>query len=110
MKKRLIIIVVLAILAPILTIEIKKQLFEKRVTTYLMETKSYEKEEIQSIQAKWHFAGLPKYWIDVIFFDEPNVIYTYFAHNKGNVWQAEYASIDGPPLTVEQLKHFDEFR
>jgi len=48
----------------------------------LNEDMSYPKEAIQPIECKWHFAGLPSYWVIVIFSDEPNVVYTYFAHDK----------------------------
>ena len=108
MKKLLIVAVVIAILAPFCTIEIKKQLYEKKVENYLIENRSYQKEEIESIKAKWHFAGLPSYWVNVIFSDEPNVVYIYFAHNS-KVRQAEYYTIDGTTLSAEQLKHFKPY-
>ena len=106
MKKILIVTLVIAILAPFCTIQIKKQLYEKRVENYLMENIVYEKEAIQSIKSKWHFAGLPSYWVNVIFSDEPNVVYLYFAHDKATIGQAEYYTIDGTTLTKEQLKHY----
>ncbi|AWE07826.1 hypothetical protein DCE79_10710 [Lysinibacillus sp. 2017] len=110
MKKLLIIAVVIVILAPFCTIEIKKQLYEKRVEDYLIENTFYQKDETESIKAKWHFAGLPSYWVNVIYSDEPNVVYTYFAHNKGKVGQFEYYSIDGTNLSTEQLKHFEKYK
>lgn len=106
MKKLLIVAVVIAILAPFCTIEIKKQLYEKRVENYLIENRSYHKEEIESVKAEWHLAGLPSCWVNVIYSDEPNVVYIYFAHNKDKVGQAEYYTIDGTTLSAEQLKHF----
>lgn len=109
MKKLLIVAVVIVILAPFCTIEIKKQLYEKRVENYLIENKSYQKEEIESIKAKWHLAGLPSYWVNVIYCDEPNIIYIYFAHNKNRVGQFEYYTIDGTTLSIEQLKHFETY-
>ena len=90
MKKLLIVTVVIAILTPFCTIEIKKQLYEKRVENYLIENRSYQKEEIEFIKAEWHLAGLPSYWVNVIYSDEPNVVYIYFAHNQGKVGQAQY--------------------
>ena len=108
MKKLLIFVVVIVILAPFCTIEIKKQLYEKRVETYLIENKFYQKDEIESIKAKWHLAGLPSYWINVIYSDEPNVVYIYYAHNKDEVGQFEYYTIDGTNLSAKQLKHFEK--
>lgn len=109
MKKLLIVTLVIAILVPFCTIQIKKQLYEKRVENYLTENMNYEKEAILSIESKWHFAGLPKYWVNVIFSNEPNVIYLYFAHDKANIGQAEYYTIDGTTLTEEQLKHYTPY-
>ena len=109
MKKLLIVAVFIAIFAPFCTIEIKKQVYEKRVETYLIENKFYQKEEIQSIKAKWHLAGLPKYWVNVIFSDEPNTVYVYFAHHKDKVGQFEYYTIDGTNPSVEQLKNYEPY-
>ena len=109
MKKLLTVAVVIAMLAPSCTIQIKKQLYEKRVENYLIENMSYQKEAIESIESKWHFAGLPSYWVNVIFSDEPNVVYLYFAHNKGHVSQVEYHTIDGTTLSTEQLNHFKPY-
>lgn len=107
MKRLLIMAVVIAILAPFCTIEIKKQLYENRVETYLVEQKHYHQDEIESIHAEWHLAGLPKYWVNVMYADESNVVYIYFAHNTGKVGQAEYYTIDGANLSPEQLKHVE---
>ena len=107
MKKLLIVAVIIAILVPFCTIEFKKQLYEKRVENYLTENKLYQKEEIKSIQAKWHLGGLPSYWVNVIYMDEPNIVYIYFAHNKDEIGQFEYYTIDGTNFSAEQLKHFE---
>lgn len=77
MKKFLIVALVIVLLAPFCTVLIKKQLYEKRIENYLIEDMSYQKEVIQSIECKWHFAGLPSYWVKVIFSDEPNVVYIF---------------------------------
>lgn len=109
MKKYLIIVLVILLIVPFCMVQIKKQVYENRIQDYLIEEKSYMKEDIQSIECKWHFAGLPSYWINVIFSDEPNVVYTYFAHDKENLLQFEYHVIDRTKLSIEQLKHFDPY-
>ncbi|MFJ7936568.1 DUF3139 domain-containing protein [Sporosarcina sp. NPDC096371] len=106
MKKILIIGLVILILAPFCGVQIKKRVYENRVEHFLTEEMSYGKEDIQSIEAKWHFAGLPKCWVNVIFSDEPQVVYTYFAHDKEHIGQFEYHSIDATILSKDKLKHF----
>ncbi|MFB7157838.1 DUF3139 domain-containing protein [Lysinibacillus sp. NPDC056232] len=106
MKKFLIVGIIIMLLAPFCIEHIKKQLYEKRIENYLIEDLSYPKKAIQSIECKWHFAGLPSYWINVIFSDEPNVIYLYLAHDKDHLGQFEYHTIDRTTLSTEQLKHF----
>lgn len=106
MKKFLIVALLFMLLLPFCTVQIKKQLYEKRIKNYLIEDMSYQKEAIQSIECKWHFAGLPSYWVNVIFSDEPNVVYIYFAHNKKHLGQFEHYTIDGTTLLTEQLEYF----
>ncbi|KOP69625.1 hypothetical protein AMS59_22110 [Lysinibacillus sp. FJAT-14745] len=106
MKKFLIVALFIMLLAPFCTVQIKKELYEKRIENYLIEDKSYQKDAIQSIECKWHFAGLPSYWVNVIFSDEPNVVYIYFAHDKNHLGQFDHYTIDGTTLLTEQLKHF----
>ncbi|WP_281173017.1 hypothetical protein [Viridibacillus arvi] len=43
MKKFLIVALIIAFLAPICTVLIKKQLYEKRIENYLIEDMSYQK-------------------------------------------------------------------
>lgn len=109
MKKFLLVVLVIVLLSPFCLVQIKKQLYEKRIENYLIEELSYQKEAIQSIECKWHFAGLPTYWVNVIFSDEPNVIYLYFAHNKDHIGQFEHHTIDGTTPSTEQLKHFKTY-
>ncbi|WP_193767054.1 DUF3139 domain-containing protein [Lysinibacillus parviboronicapiens] len=109
MKKFLTVTLVIALLAPFCTVQINKQLYAKRIENYLIEDMTYRKEAIQSIECKWHFAGLPSYWLNVVFADEPNVVYLYFAHNKDRVGQFEHQTLDGTTLPTEQLKHFKSF-
>lgn len=107
MKKLLIITLVIIILTPLCTIEIQKYLYEKRVTAYLTDNKFYQKDEIQSVKAKWHFAGLPSYWVNVVFSNEPNIVYIYYAHNTDAVGQYEYYAIDGSDVSTERLKYLE---
>ncbi|MGE7673249.1 DUF3139 domain-containing protein [Lysinibacillus sp. NPDC094403] len=109
MKKFLIVALIIMLLAPFCTVQIKKQLYVKRIENYLIEDMSYPKEAILSIECKWHFAGLPSYWVNVIFSDEPNVVYVYFAHDKDNLGQFEHHTIDGKTLSPEQLNHFKSY-
>lgn len=109
MKKYFIVVLVIVLLVPFFSIQIKKQLYEKRVENYLVEDMSYQKKVLQSIECKWHFAGLPKYWVNVIFSDEPNVVYIYFAHDKDHIGQFEHYTIDGTTLSIEQLKHYKTY-
>ncbi|MGE7689618.1 DUF3139 domain-containing protein [Lysinibacillus sp. NPDC097214] len=106
MKKFLTVGIIIMLLVPFCTVHIKKRLYEKRIENYLIEDMSYPKEAIQSIARKWHFAGLPSYWVNVIFSDETNVVYTYFAHDKDHLGQFEYHTINGSTLSPKQLKHF----
>jgi len=109
MKKFLIVGIIIMLLAPFCTVHMKKRLYEKRIENYLIEDMSYRKEAIQSIECNWHFAGLPSYWVNVIFSDETNVVYIYFAHDKDHLGQIEHYTIDGTTLSPEQLKHFKPY-
>lgn len=108
MKKFILIGLVILLLVPFSFVQIKKRVYENRIEHFLIEEKSFEKEDIQSIEGEWHFAGLPKYWVNVIFSDEPNVVYIYFAHDKERIGQNEYYSIDSKNSS-DQLKHYDPY-
>lgn len=110
MKKLLLAGLVILLLAPFCTVYLKKQMYENRIEHFLMEERDYKLEEIQSIEASWHFAGLPKYWVNVTFSDEPNVVYIYFAHDKNHLGQFEFYTKDGDtPLSTEQLTHYEPY-
>jgi hypothetical protein len=107
MKKIILVGLVILLLAPFFTVHIKKQMYEKRIERFLMEEMAYKPEEIQSIEASWHFAGLPNYAVTVIFSDEPKVKYVYFAHDKNLLGQFEFYTEDGNAiLSPERLKHY----
>ncbi len=98
MKKFLIAGLVILLFAPFCTVQFKKQLYEKRVEHFLMEEMAYKPKEIQSIETHWHFAGLPSYWVNVIFSDEPGVVYIYFAHDKNHIGQFESYAKNGTTI------------
>ncbi|MFE6166928.1 DUF3139 domain-containing protein [Viridibacillus arvi] len=81
--------------AAYLKIEITKTEYEKRVTSYLLDEKGYEKKDIKSVDGIYG-VKLPPFYVIVVFEDEPYVKYTYFAHNE--VHQFEYI------LTEEAIK------
>lgn len=100
-----IIIMLLIVLIPIGYVQINKVLFKKRVLDYLTTEQHYDKTDIQQIEGIWG-KKLPAFYVTVIFIDEPNVMYTYFAH--GNVRQFEYETLDGQQLDIEQLLHYEK--
>ncbi|MER2116004.1 MAG: DUF3139 domain-containing protein [Solibacillus isronensis] len=107
MKKFFIILVILILIvfASITFIQFKKDQASDKVMQYLKEVKGYEGSEIINLESKWNFFGLPKYYVEVTFNNEPNIIYLYFAHDiKG---QFEYYVIDGEKIPTEELKNYD---
>ena len=107
LKKGLIalIIILMIVLIPISYVQINKVLFKNRVLDYLTTEQHYEKADIQQIEGIWG-KKLPAFYVTVIFTDEPNVRYTYFAHGK--VHQFECETLDGQQLEPEQLTHYQE--
>ncbi|KOO49121.1 DUF3139 domain-containing protein [Viridibacillus arvi] len=81
--------------AAYLKIEITKTEYEKRVTSYLLDEKGYEKKDIKSVDGIYG-VKLPPFYVIVVFEDEPYVKYIYFAHDGVN--QIEYI------LTEEAIK------
>lgn len=105
-KKYLIVFLIVIIILPVLYIQSNKVMFANRVLEYLIEEKGYQKEEIKLIKAVWG-KKLPAFYVVVIFKDEENIEYTYFAH--GNVRQVEFRTIDGTPVTADELKNYEPF-
>lgn len=107
MKKILLVGLVILLLPPFCTVQLKKHLYENRIKHFFMEETGYKPEEIQSIEASWHFAGLPNYMVTVIFSDEPKVKYVYFTHDKNQLGQYEFYTEDGNTIqSPERLKHY----
>lgn len=102
-------VIILLILVPFLYIQINKIVYEKRVTDYLMEEKGYRAEDIQSVTAKWGLK-LPPFYAEVVFEDEPNVVYIYFA--RDDVKQFDYRIWDEGEKEVPEsnLKHLESAR
>lgn len=109
MKKIVLVAILLIMLVPYVTVQLKKQLYEHKIRQYLIEEIHYIEEEIQSIDCKWYLGGLPNYSVNVIFNDEPNVVYIYFVHRKDRLGQFEHYTIDGTVLPIEQLKHYKSY-
>ncbi len=72
-------ILIVGAASPFIAVQYQKQVFAERVHTYLIEQKHYKPEQIVSIQGIWGIM-LPSFYVKVIFKDEPNRVYTYFAH------------------------------
>ena len=99
------ILVVIVFSASFALIQFKKHQASDNVMEYLTEVKGYEKSEILTLQSKWTFFGIPKYYVEVSFKNEPNIIYLYFTNDlKG---QFEYYPIDGETIPTEDLKNYD---
>lgn len=62
-------------------VQANKMICKNRVTNYLLETQNYSEEEIEVVKGVWGFK-LPSFFAVVIFKDEPNVEYVYFAHDE----------------------------
>ncbi len=103
-RKILILFLVIIVVFPIVTIQLKKLIFANRVSHYLIEEKGYKKEEIRSVEGIWGMK-MPAYYVIVFFENEPTIEYTYFVHS--GIGQFSYRSIDGKPVTVDQLKNYD---
>lgn len=99
------ILVVLVISATFGFIQFKKHRASDNVMEYLTEVKGYEKSEIVTIESKWSFFGIPKYYVEVSFKNEPNIVYLYLANGLNG--QFEYYAINGETIPTEYLKNYD---
>lgn len=99
------ILVILAFSASFAFIQFKKQRASNNVMEYLTEVKGYEKSQIVTLESKWSFFGIPKYYVEVSFKNEPNIIYLYLANDlKG---QFEYYAMDVKTIPTKDLKNYD---
>lgn len=112
-KTKMIILVIsilltLSIVAPFAYVQINKLIYAHRVTAFLLEEQNYKREEIKSVKGVWGIK-LPSFYAVVVFIDEPNVEYVYFAHN--DVKQFSYRLTQeglkkGKEITEKDLKHY----
>ncbi|MCZ8534885.1 DUF3139 domain-containing protein [Psychrobacillus psychrodurans] len=96
------------VIVPLVSIQANKYIYKNRVTTYLIEEKGFEKDDIESVEGKWGFK-LPAYYAVVTFKNEPYVEYTYFAHDK-DVFQFNYNITDTGQkegIKEEDLKNYN---
>ena len=63
-----------------LKMEETKTEYEKRVTSYLVDEKEYDKNELELVTGLYGVKS-PPYYVMVIFKDEPYAQYFYYAHN-----------------------------
>ncbi|KOO51702.1 DUF3139 domain-containing protein [Viridibacillus arvi] len=95
--------------AAYLKIEITKTEYEKRVTSYLVDEKGYEKKYIKSVDGIYG-VKMPPFYVIVVFEDEPYVKYIYYAHNGVN--QMEYVLTEEAKksnIDKSDLKNYDPF-
>lgn len=103
-KKILLVILAIAVILPILNIQINKMKYANKVSDYLIEEKGYKQEEVKSVEGVWG-KKMPAYYVIVVFENEPNVEYTYFAHGK--VKQISFQSVNSTTVTVDDLKNYE---
>lgn len=82
----LFIIVLIIVITPILYVQTNKQIYKERVLTYLIDEKDYKQIDIKKIEGHW--GKFPAFYTSVIFENEPNVTYLYYAHR--GIHQAEF--------------------
>ena len=102
------VIILLVVIFAFIKIQDTKNIYEKRVTNYLLD-EGYEKKEIKSIEVIYGFK-MPAFYTVVVFEDEPYVKYIYYAHN--GVKQMEYTLTDGgieKGIDETKLKHYVPF-
>lgn len=88
MKKWRVLTLLLLVVVPIVYIKVNEARYAARVETYLVQERGYVEEDIAHI--KGHYGvKLPTFYVTVVFVDELQVTYTYYAHNE--VYQAEAA-------------------
>lgn len=100
------IIVIILVLLPFGYVQYNKMAYAQRVSDYLLEQKHHKQSEILSVTGVWN-GKLPPFSADVVFADEPEVVYIYFAHN--DVIQFGYRlTEEGKKKGIEKkdLRHF----
>lgn len=104
----LLVILIGIVIVPIVSIQANKYIYKNRVTTFLIEEKGFEKEDIESVEGVWGFK-LPVFYAIVTFKNEPYVEYIYFAHDN-DVFQFNYQITDEGQkkgIKEEDLKNYN---
>ena len=105
-----ILVIALVVYRAHLKIESTKSEYEKRVTSFLVEEKGYDQQDIKSVTGVYGVKS-PPFYVIVIFEDEPYAHYFYFAHNGVEQYDfrlSEEAAEKGI-LDESKLKNFDPF-
>lgn len=109
LKNIIVLIVLLSIVAtPFIYVQVNKWIYADRVKTYLIEQKHYTKDELASVTGRWTIK-LPPFMAEVVFADEPNITYMYFAHAE--VMQYKYYPTGGrvgDPIGNKPLQHLEK--
>lgn len=108
-KKIVVIFLLLLIFVSFIKVQMTKNVYEERVSNFLLNEQGYDKKEIKFIKVKWGFK-LPAFYTIVTFEDEPFVEYIYFAHN--GVKQFEYILTEEGKkkgIIESELKHYVPF-
>ncbi len=74
-------IIIAGAASPFVAVQYQKHVFAERVHTYLIQQKHYTADELSSVKGIWGMM-LPAFYVEVIFKDEPERVYTYFAHGE----------------------------
>jgi len=107
-KMMLVVILIAVILTPFIYVQANKMIYTNRVSRYLVETEKIPLDQIQSVTGVWS-KKLPAFCAVVVFKDEPEVEYIYFAHN--GVMQFGYnLTEEGKQKGIEksELKHYNK--
>lgn len=101
----ILVILVIIILSFGIFIQFKKHQASDDVMYYLTEIRGYDESEIKTLESKWAFGGLPNYYVEVTFQNEPNIVYLYLAHHL--IGQIEYYDMNGETIPIKDLKNYD---
>jgi hypothetical protein len=116
-RKRLFIILLILIFlaSPYVFVKYKLNTLEEKVSDYLIHSKGYDSSDLISVEGK--FGKLPNFSVDVIFKDEPMIIYRYIQsgmeikqRNFTITDEAMKNNYDFDDINKSELKHLEEYR
>ncbi|MDK8182323.1 DUF3139 domain-containing protein [Paenibacillus sp. UMB4589-SE434] len=95
------------ILVNFIYLETNKWIYANRVTHYLIAEKKYNKDDIQSVTGVWGFKA-PAFYAVVVFQDEPDIEYVYFAHAEVIQFSVQRPEkhVGDPMIHTSELKHY----